>query len=276
MMALFIGHPYFAQLIAFHEEESIILMIYYQEGSLESWIKNSISMPLNQCFNVIFYMFQALKDLHQFGIVHNDIKPANILISKSSDGSIIPKLTDFGVSNVIDKTILNVNAFKVKNIIGLSIIYTSPERLKRVPANSNVQVLKSSDIYSMSMTMYQIFERSPPWSQALVGDTTILQGNTIIPIHPSLSVPAYLSQNNYELQEKVTEGGFGEIYYARLNGTRVIAKRMKDLGKESFIQEISIMAMFIGHDYFCQLIGFNEPQLIIFLQIYPLGSLVTW
>lgn len=71
IMALFVGHENFAQLIGFQEDNLTIYMLYYSLGSLNGWInKNN---PKKHVFQIIHSLSKALATLHSCGIVHNDM-----------------------------------------------------------------------------------------------------------------------------------------------------------------------------------------------------------
>ncbi|KAI3637789.1 hypothetical protein MIR68_004438 [Amoeboaphelidium protococcarum] len=145
----------------------------------------------------------ALKAMHQADIVHNDIKPDNVLIeympavdddrreSMVSQGGGDTKqkcrfravVTDFGISQIISAKHLNiVRSFKVVKIQGASAPYASPEtflRLKKGRTHEEIDetmsqreqsaiintiaALKASDIYSLAVTMYEMINRKKAW-----------------------------------------------------------------------------------------------------------------
>jgi serine/threonine-protein kinase len=99
---------------------------------------------------------------------------------------------------------------------------------------------------------------------------------------------AYLVENSsIGTVKKLTSGGGGEVYLARLmksisnekTGTLVIQKKIfvKDhLTQEAFYQEVGIMIMLSLFSNFCRIIGYTENPSTMILQYYSGGSLHSW
>lgn len=167
-MALFMEVRHFAQLVAYDEQAMIIFMVYYPLGSLQSWLShNEVNVKL--AFYIIHGSFAAIYHLHKLGLVHNDIKSGNILLLEEN-GLVIPKLTDFGVSNVVEMKVIKVQAFKVRNARGISVAYAAPERLdiklinNAIHARKAIEVAKNADLYSMAIVISEILLHGFPWS----------------------------------------------------------------------------------------------------------------
>ena len=104
----------------------------------------------------------ALAYAHQAGIVHRDIKPHNLLLSRTGSGDDTReslKLTDFGIAHVVADTMTRLTR---GGIIGTP-AYMSPEQLL------GRELGPSSDIYSMGVTLYELLSGEPPFAG---GDVT--------------------------------------------------------------------------------------------------------
>lgn len=134
-------------------------MVYYEKGSFNTWIKKTQNRKFSDIFSVINGTFSAICSMHECGIVHFDIKPANILLDEDINGTLIAKLTDFGIAQVVENTTLLVGAFEVTSVRGLSLKYAAPERFTRVFKIFNpleqIQVSKAADTYSMGITIWE-------------------------------------------------------------------------------------------------------------------------
>ncbi|WP_406379065.1 serine/threonine-protein kinase [Streptomyces sp. NBC_01618] len=96
-------------------------------------------------------MLSALRAAHASGIVHRDVKPANVLLR--ADGS--PVLTDFGIAAIRESTSLTATG----SIIG-SPDYMAPERIR------GEEGAPSSDLWSLGMMLYIAVEGRHPLRRA--------------------------------------------------------------------------------------------------------------
>ena len=159
----------------------IIIMKHYQHGSLTDLIYNdtqNISWTSNLIFRILRDVATGLKEMHEAGFIHCDMKPSNILIDEDDEGY-YAVLTDFGISKVISNSVLLVEAFMVANIDGASVIYAAPEVLKHMMSvrsnsaitngqtatNLNEDIVKARDVYAFSMVSYEVINRNQPWSR---------------------------------------------------------------------------------------------------------------
>ena len=129
----------------FHNGYPCIVMPYYMNGSLAG---KTLSYDVIKDI-VIPEVTEGLKYLHENGIIHKDIKPANLMIS--NDGKHI-HIIDFGISSAKDD---GVSILITKT--GMSPEYCAPETF------NNVWV-EESDFYSFGITLFEMFKGHTPFS----------------------------------------------------------------------------------------------------------------
>jgi len=91
----------------------------------------------------------GLAAAHHEGIIHRDVKPANLLIT--CDGTV--KVADFGIARLVDEP---DDTAPDGRILGTS-LYVAPERAQAIPAGPE------ADIYSLGCVLYHLLSGSPPF-----------------------------------------------------------------------------------------------------------------
>jgi serine/threonine protein kinase len=79
-------------------QERLLCFEYIPKGSLDKYIIDAY-LDWGTCYKIIKEICEGLHYLHENGIVHLDLKPANILL----DDDMVPKITDFGLSRCFDE-----------------------------------------------------------------------------------------------------------------------------------------------------------------------------
>ncbi|KFY31039.1 hypothetical protein V493_01451 [Pseudogymnoascus sp. VKM F-4281 (FW-2241)] len=125
-----------------------IILEYCENGSLHSICKNFGKFPENLVGVYMAQILQGLLYLHDQGVIHRDIKGANILTTK--DGKV--KLADFGVST----STLAATGDKEAQVVGTP-YWMAPEVIQLSGATT------ASDIWSLGCTVIELLEGKPPY-----------------------------------------------------------------------------------------------------------------
>ncbi|QTJ68598.1 protein kinase [Rhodococcus sp. ZPP] len=115
-----------------------IVMPYHPQDSLDARIRRGGPLPLEDALRVGVKIAAAVESAHRVGILHRDVKPANILLTDYDE----PALTDFGIAHVS-------GGFRTATgTVTGSPAFTAPEVLSGEPPSP------SSDVYSLGATVF--------------------------------------------------------------------------------------------------------------------------
>jgi len=136
---------------------------FSEYGDLQSWsqrIGGIATLPLPQRLRLIADIARAVAAAHSVGILHKDIKPANVLIGQGEGGRAMPQLADFGIGELMDRSRLlqagitetgfTATVFAKDGSSTGTPMYMPPEALAGRPFS--VQ----GDIYALGVMLYQM------------------------------------------------------------------------------------------------------------------------
>ena len=166
-------------------EEIFIVTELIEDGDFFNFISNKPCFKEDQLKKIIRQLLEGIAYLHEFGIVHCDIKPENILYDKTT-GNIV-KLTDFGLSRMV---------FSNENITDVcgTISYVAPEILTQQGHRME------SDLWSVGIIMYLLSHGRLPFDKEDDNDTIV----SIIQDEPNYKT-ATLSNNVIDLLKKLLD-----------------------------------------------------------------------
>jgi DNA-binding winged helix-turn-helix (wHTH) protein/tetratricopeptide (TPR) repeat protein len=127
-------------------------------GSLERWLAEHANVPLAVRSDLVAQAAEALAAAHGVGVLHKDVKPANLLVVVDGTGWPRLRLADFGSGVLIDDTrlqALSITRLGLTRDVGDgdssgSLMYLAPEVIAGQPAT-----LKS-DVYALGVLLYQL------------------------------------------------------------------------------------------------------------------------
>lgn len=138
-----------------HEGQFRYIVEEYVEGiTVKDLINQNGHLDWRNAVPIVIQISLALDYAHQKGIVHRDIKPQNILISRDK----VSKITDFGIARAASSTTITMTG----GVIG-SVHYFSPEQAR------GSKVGPQSDIYSIGVTLFEMVTGRCPFD----GDSNV-------------------------------------------------------------------------------------------------------
>ncbi|HAQ52083.1 MAG TPA: Stk1 family PASTA domain-containing Ser/Thr kinase [Lachnospiraceae bacterium] len=174
--AAVLEHPNIVNIYDVGSEDGLyfIIMEYIEGITLKSYIERKERLNYKEVLSIAIQVGRGIQAAHEKGIIHRDIKPQNVIISK--EGKV--KVTDFGIAKAVSSNTINAE------VMG-SVHYTSPEQAR------NGMVNCQTDIYSLGIVMYEMITGRVPYD----GDTTVaiaiqhLQSDIVPPSHYVEDIP---------------------------------------------------------------------------------------
>ncbi len=133
-------------------ENHYIVMELVEGITLKKYIEKKARLSVKEAVSIAIQVSMGIEAAHNNHIIHRDIKPQNIIISK--EGKV--KVTDFGIAKAATSNTIT------SNVMG-SVHYTSPEQARGGYSD------EKSDIYSLGITMFEMLTGRVPFN----GETTV-------------------------------------------------------------------------------------------------------
>lgn len=148
-------HPNIVNVYDVGDENGIyyIVMELVEGITLKKYIEKRGRIPFKEAVSIAIQVANGLDAAHKHNIVHRDIKPQNIIISK--EGKV--KVTDFGIAKVASSSTINSSS-----TMG-SVHYISPEQARGGYSDAR------SDLYSLGITIFEMLTGTVPFD----GDSTV-------------------------------------------------------------------------------------------------------
>jgi len=132
-----------------HESFQYIVMEYLDGPTLQQEVQRKGSLPINRVIPIIGQLASALDYAHQQGLVHRDVKPANVLVGARDQIT----LTDFGLVKAA-----NMAKITGEGMASGTLKYMSPEQAMGKELDGR------SDIYSLGVVAYEMLSGEAPFS----------------------------------------------------------------------------------------------------------------
>lgn len=123
------------------EDNDAIIMEFVQGEDLRTILNQKPTLAAADAVEVALQLAGALGHAHQNGIIHRDVKPANILVRPDRR----VKLSDFGIAKALDQ----VGHTETGSLMG-TVKYLSPEQIEGAPVDGR------TDLYSLSTVLYEM------------------------------------------------------------------------------------------------------------------------
>ena len=156
-LAARLQHPHIVPLLATGETQGLpyFTMPFVEGESLRERLARDGALPVDECVRLLREIASALAYAHEKGIVHRDIKPDNVLLSRG-----IALVTDFGVAKALLSS--STAGRGPLTSVGIAVgtpAYMSPEQISADPATDH-----RADLYAFGMIAYEMLAGQPPFA----------------------------------------------------------------------------------------------------------------
>jgi serine/threonine-protein kinase len=147
-------HPNVVQVFDFDAQDGVYYMVMeLLEGDtlrtrLNDYRVREQHMPLGEVARILLDVLEGLDYAHSEGMIHRDVKPANILLSRRGQAV----LTDFGIAQIVGAT-----RYTISGALMGTLNYMSPEQGLEGECDAR------SDIYSLGIVFYEMLTGNPPF-----------------------------------------------------------------------------------------------------------------
>jgi serine/threonine-protein kinase len=168
-----VSHPNIVSITTAERQDNLffIVMEYVQGETLENIIASVGALEVTRAIDYTVQICNAMDHAHRQGVIHRDLRPANVLVSPQG----VVKVADFGTSRFLEI------AAHGTTVIG-SPPYMAPEQFQG-------KAVFASDLYSLGVTMYQMLTGVLPYEAPAPSDLDkLMSGELVSP--PRLKNPA--------------------------------------------------------------------------------------
>lgn len=173
-----------------NDEVAYIAMEFLEGRELRDIMNDDGLLPVHQVLDIVAQVALGLAYAHEYGIVHRDVKPSNIMVVR--DGHV--KITDFGIARMDSSSVRTQTGM----VLG-SPKYMSPEQVM------GKMIDQRSDIFSLGVMLYEMLTGQAPFSGDNVNAIMYQTLNTI-PAPPNTLNPDVPEMVNFIVAKALTKG----------------------------------------------------------------------
>jgi WD40 repeat protein/serine/threonine protein kinase len=164
---------------------------YIDGGSLKSWIYNrklyegGHEEVLKRILDIAIQFARGLDYAHEKGMIHQDVKPDNLLLEEGDQGKLTAKVADFGMINARAATGETISSDPQRSIVaayggGMTEAYCSPEQADilakskaGVPKEQLPKLTRRTDIWSWAVSVFEMFTGEVTWRGGQVAGASL-------------------------------------------------------------------------------------------------------
>jgi serine/threonine protein kinase len=170
------------------DQQPFMVMELLSGESLGERMEREPPLTSEQLIHIVSLTLRGLAAVHDAGIVHRDLKPQNIFLQRDGE-AVYPKILDFGISRSLQHGGDRPSAIATQE----GLIIGTPDYMSPEQARGEANIDQRSDIYSMSVILYEGLTGRPPFAAETVGDLIVQimtkEPKTMRELSPAIAQP---------------------------------------------------------------------------------------
>ncbi len=217
-----INHQHIVQVYDFglvQTGEPFIVMEFVDGESLQEYMDRAAPLSHQDGREVVLQILSAIEAIHQAGLVHRDVKPANMMLVKASRPKLFLKMLDFGIARAVNKDWDWPTLTRADEVLGTP-VYLSPEQAGGGKADPRW------DLWAVGVIMYEMLAGKLPFkTESLIQISTDIINHNLTPLHIAMpDLPRWM----YELVERALGKNVTDRYQTAGDFLKALDKKQAD------------------------------------------------
>jgi len=208
-----------------------VVLEFVEGQQLDKFLREYGALPFEYAINMINQVLEALEEAHSKGIIHHDIKPANIMVIQNSDPPVV-RLIDFGIATLQEGALGEMMKTQLGVVRGTP-SYMAPELF-----TGEVSASPETDLYAVGLVLLESITGSIPFSGASLVQIAFKQAHEPVVI-PAL-VPECLARIIRKCCEKLPDDRYHFARDLREDLTAALPEALEQRAacEQAYLQQI--------------------------------------
>jgi len=183
-----------------------IAMEFIEGKTLHRVLRDETTLPEIRVSHVARQICRSLREAHELGVVHRDLKPGNILLTNRGDENDVVKVLDFGLVKDVTG---DAEDLTQQGLFMGSPKYMAPEQI------TGGEISARTDIYSLGVMIYEMMTGKVPFDRGASVNTLMAHVNDVPPplaeVNPKIQISPQMEAIVYKCLEKDASKRFGSM-----------------------------------------------------------------
>ena len=208
-----------------------VVLEFVEGQQLDTFLREYGALPFDYAVNIINQVLEALEEAHSKGIIHHDIKPANIMVIQNSDPPVV-RLIDFGIATLQEGALGEIMKTQLGVVRGTP-SYMAPELF-----TGDVSATPESDLYAVGLVLLECITGSIPFAGASLVQIAFKQAHEPVVI-PKL-IPDCLGKIIRKCCDKVPDDRYHSALELREDLTKALPEALEQRAacEAAYLQDI--------------------------------------